>query len=169
MGNFMLCSLPVVWSELLFSHAQLFVTSYSPQGSSVHVIFQARILEWVAISFSRGSFQPRGWTQVSCTIGRFFTYWAMREARLLFDLRTNCSGGDEDNGPPSKGPMHALLYSVPMTLQQATASPCLHRRLLDTHRQVWVSLLWDHCSFLLGPGVTRFCLCPPRVCFLSPV
>ena len=49
-------------------------------GSSVHGIFQARILEWVAISFSRGSSWPRNWTQVSCTIGRFFTSWATREA-----------------------------------------------------------------------------------------
>ena len=32
----------------------------------------------------------------------------------------------------------------------------------DTHGQVWVSFLWGHCSFLLGP---RLCLCPPRVCF----
>ena len=45
----------------------------NPPGSSVHEIFQARILEWVAISFSRGSSQPRDRTQVSCTAGRFFT------------------------------------------------------------------------------------------------
>ena len=38
----------------------------SPSGSSVHGILQARILEWVAISFSRGSSHPRGQTQVSC-------------------------------------------------------------------------------------------------------
>ena len=42
-------------------------------GSSVHGIFQARVLEWVAISFSRGSSQPRDRTQVSCTAGRCFT------------------------------------------------------------------------------------------------
>ena len=48
--------------------------------------------------------------------------------------------------------MHALLHSVPLTTQQATTDPRLHWRLLDTHRQVWVSLLWSHCSFLLGPG-----------------
>ena len=52
----------------------------SPPGSSVHEIFQARILEWVAISFSRGSSQPRDWTRVSCTAGRFFTDWTTREA-----------------------------------------------------------------------------------------
>ena len=52
----------------------------SPPGSSVHEIFQARILEWVAISFSRGSSQPRDQTRVSCTAGRFITDWATREA-----------------------------------------------------------------------------------------
>ena len=45
----------------------------SPPGFSVHGIFQARILEWVAISYSRGSSQPRDRTQVSCIAGRFFT------------------------------------------------------------------------------------------------
>ena len=44
-------------------------------GSSVHRFFQARILEWVAISFSRGSSQPRGWTRVSSIAGRCFTLY----------------------------------------------------------------------------------------------
>ena len=48
----------------------------SPPGSSVHGISQARILEWVAISFSRGSSQPRDQTQVYLIAGRFFTIWA---------------------------------------------------------------------------------------------
>ena len=42
-------------------------------GSSVHGIFQARVMEWVAISFSRGSSQPRDRTWVSLIVGRFFT------------------------------------------------------------------------------------------------
>ena len=46
-----------------------------------HGILQARILEWVAFLFSRGSFQPRDWSQVSRITGRFFTNWAIREAR----------------------------------------------------------------------------------------
>ena len=46
---------------------------YSLPGSSVHGILQARLLEWVSMSFSRGSSQPRDWTQVSCIAGRFFT------------------------------------------------------------------------------------------------
>ena len=51
---------------------------YSLPGSYVHGILQARILEWVAIPFSRGSSQPRDQTQVSCIAGRFFTVWATR-------------------------------------------------------------------------------------------
>ena len=45
----------------------------SPPGFSVHGILQTRILEWVAISFSRGSSQPTDWSQVSCIVGGFFT------------------------------------------------------------------------------------------------
>ena len=44
----------------------------SPPGYSVHGILQTRILEWVAIPFSRGSSQPRDWTHVSCIAGRLF-------------------------------------------------------------------------------------------------
>ena len=51
-------------------------------GSSVHEIFQARVLEWAAISFSRGSSQPRDGTWVSHIAGRHFTVWATREAPL---------------------------------------------------------------------------------------
>ena len=43
-----------------------------PPGSSVHGILQARILEWVAISYSRGSLQPRDQTEI-CIAGKFFT------------------------------------------------------------------------------------------------
>ena len=46
---------------------------YSPPGSSVHGILQVRILEWVAISSSRGSSQPEDQTQVSCIAGKLFT------------------------------------------------------------------------------------------------
>ena len=53
---------------------------YSPPGSSVHGVFQARILEWIAISFSRGSSPLRDWTWVFCIAGGFFTSWATRKA-----------------------------------------------------------------------------------------
>ena len=49
-------------------------------GSSVHGIFQARILEWVAISFSRRSSRLRDWTWVFCIVGRRFTIWATRKS-----------------------------------------------------------------------------------------
>ena len=51
----------------------------SLSGSSVHGILQARILEWVSISFSRGSSKARDRAWVSCIISRFFTVWATRE------------------------------------------------------------------------------------------
>ena len=50
----------------------------SPPGSFLHGISQARTLEWVAIPLSRASSWPRDQTQVSSTVGRFFTIWAMR-------------------------------------------------------------------------------------------
>ena len=61
--------------------AQLCPTFCDPMHYTVHGILQARILEWVAFPFSRGSSQPRDWTQVSCIAGRFFTTRATREAQ----------------------------------------------------------------------------------------
>ena len=61
--------------------------------------------------------------------------------------------------------MNALLHSVPPTLQQATANPHLHQRLLDTQGQVWVSLLWGHCSFLLGPSAHKVLFMPSKSLF----
>ena len=54
--------------------------------SSLHEILQARILEWVAISFSRGSSWPRDPTQVSCIAGRFFIVWAGREVYCKLNI-----------------------------------------------------------------------------------
>ena len=53
----------------------------SPPGSSVHGNLQARLLEWVDFPSSRGSSQPRYWTQVSLIVGGFFTSWATREGQ----------------------------------------------------------------------------------------
>ena len=58
---------------------------YIPPGFSVNGILQARILEFVAIPFSRGSSWLRDQTRVSCIAGRFFTIWATREE--LFFLK----------------------------------------------------------------------------------
>ena len=61
--------------------AQWYLTLCDPMGYKVHGILQARILEWVAFPFSRGSSQPRDRTQVSRFAGGFFTSWATREAQ----------------------------------------------------------------------------------------
>ena len=74
-------ALPLIFSQLVWVYAkslQSCLTLCNPmncslQGSSVHGIFQARTLKWVAISFSKRSFQHRDWTLVACLTGRFFT------------------------------------------------------------------------------------------------
>ena len=60
----------------------------SRPDSSVHGILQARILEWVAIPFSRISSQPRDWAWVSCIAGGFLTIWATREAHHSYLRRS---------------------------------------------------------------------------------
>ena len=64
-----------------------------------------------------------------------------------------------------KNPMHVLLYSLPPTPQQAINNPCLCWRLLNTHRQVWVSHIWGHYSFLLGPGAHKVLFVPSKSLF----
>ena len=76
----------VTWKKVKLLLAQSCLTLWDPMncsspGSSVHGISQARILEWIAIPFSRRSYQPRDQSRVSCIAGRFFTIWATREAR----------------------------------------------------------------------------------------
>ena len=48
---------------------------------------------------------------------------------------------------------------VPLNPHQATVDPHPHQRLLDTHKQIWLNLLWGHCSFHLGPGVHKVFFC----------
>ena len=58
-------------------------------GSSIHGTFQAIVLEWIAISFSRGSSQPRDQTQVSHIVDRRFTVWATREVIIYIYVCVN--------------------------------------------------------------------------------
>ena len=67
---------PVIWIPALLHPAQHFA------WCTLHISSLARILEWVAFRFSRGSSQPRDWTQISHIAGIFFTSWATREAQL---------------------------------------------------------------------------------------
>ena len=61
----------------------------SLSGSSVHGIFQATVLEWIAISFSRGSSRTRNRTRVSHIVGRRFTVWATREVSRYVHISAN--------------------------------------------------------------------------------
>ena len=72
-----------LWSQVKVKVkvAQLCPTLCKPLDYTVHGILQARILEWAAFPFSRGSSQSRGWTQVSHIAGGFFTSWDIREAQ----------------------------------------------------------------------------------------
>ena len=74
-------AIPTTQPVMKVKVAQLCLTLCDPMDYTVHGIFQARILEWVAFPFSRGSSQPRDWTQVSLIAGGFSTYWATREAQ----------------------------------------------------------------------------------------
>ena len=76
---------------------------YRLPRSSVHGIFQAKIVQWVAISFSRGSSWPRDWTWVCCISGGFFTVWATRE------VLTHCFNSAVH---PCQSPVHTNFYKV---------------------------------------------------------
>ena len=87
----------------------------------------------------------------------------------LIELNWNCGGGNEDNDNLlQKVPFMHCCTQCPQPCSRpwpATADPCLCQRLLDIHRQVWVSLLWGHCSFLLGPGAHKVLFVPSKNLF----
>ena len=75
------------WSEVAQSCPTLCnPIACSLPGSSVHGIFQAIVLEWIAISFSRGSSPPRDWNRVSHIVCRRFTVWATRGVRIFTSI-----------------------------------------------------------------------------------
>ena len=74
-------SLQEVINILKVKVAQLCRILCDPIDYGVYGLLQARTLDWVALAFSRGSSQPRDWTQVSCIAVGFFTSWATREAQ----------------------------------------------------------------------------------------
>ena len=109
-------------------------------GSSVRGIFQAIVLEWIAISFSRGSSRPRDGTQDSRIVDRRFTVWATREANDYGHLRS-----------VSFNPFNTLfIYS-------GYNSSMLPVRKLHPERKYKINQSWDnHCYF--GHVVTRWSL-----------
>ena len=114
---------------------------YSPPGSSVHGILQERILEWVAIPFSRGSFQPRDQTQVSCTAGGFLTFWATRKA----------------SGPLyPRAFFHVCLWLNQLWPGQTSGclchpADCSHTGLMSSEAQAWNSMMILPWTFSFNP------------------
>ena len=110
----------------------------SPPGSSVHEIFQARILEWVAISFSRGSSQPRDRTRVSCTAG-FKVSWK------------TCQIGE--------GTMVTSLFAWFQSLQY------IHH---GSYRKEWEDISWSIAGLILDANSHFHTLGPlPRICLVT--
>ena len=103
--------------------------------SSIHGLLQARVPEWVAISSSRASSQPKDWTQVSCTADRCFTLWGNREA-LMRRLSKCCQPprgvqvgwGSTDWEPPPWS--HCFSVCRVWTAYLMAASPGSGRHLL---------------------------------------
>ena len=102
---------------------------------TVHEILRAWILEWVAFPFSIGSSQPRDWTQVSCTVGGFFTSWATRAQLFSHSVMSNSL--------PPHGLQHARL-----------PCPSLSPRVCPNSHSLswWCHLILFH-PFLLKPSI----------------
>ena len=128
------CNAGVKWSEV----AQLCPILCDPMGcrlpgSSVHGIFQAIVLEWIAISFSSRSSQPRDWTWVSRIVDRHFTVWATREVGDARDPGAIPGSGRS----AGEGLGYPLQYSwAPLMAQLVKNLPAM--------RETWVwSLGWE--------------------------
>ena len=93
-------------------------TLCDPMVYTVHGILQARILEWVAIPFSRGSSQPRDQPQVSRIAGRFFTSWATRDAQEYWSGSPISSPADLPDSGIKLGSPALQVDSLPVKLSE---------------------------------------------------
>ena len=137
----------------MFSHSVMSwdPTSCNLPGSSVQGTLQARILQWVAISFSRGSSQPRDLTKVFCIAGRFFTHWATREACYKGqdrDLKKTdtCRASGEGWPSSSRGSPSTSLF---LSIHIAFSSCQLHDTWLPScfGGQLAATKPWATCAF----------------------
>ena len=105
----------------------------SPPGSSLHGIFQARVLEWIAISFSKGSSWTRDRTWVSCIAGWCFTSWATRESpKEQWKWKWS----------------HVLLFATPWAVAYQ-APPSME----FSRQEYWSGLLFPSPGDLPDPGI----------------
>ena len=126
------------------SRVWLFAT---PWTVAYHGIFQARVLEWVAISFSRGSSEPRDWTWVSCIVGRHFIIWATREVTMKpwnFIIR------DTKDCPLPKNTFYAWWPPLSTAKLQGWTCKQAEELVVDKQRSewCWVALCPQIFSFL---------------------
>ena len=142
-------------------------------GSSICGVFQARVLEWVAISFSRGSSRPRDWTWVSCIVGRCFTIWAIliwtsfnvftEFVTLLLLLLMFCFFSHKACGilaprPGIEPTPHALEGDVPTTGPPGKSPKSMLNITLERASQNTEMLLWSWLSLVSNLSVV---LIPP--------
>ena len=115
------------------------VTLCNPMDHTAHGTFQARILEWVAFPFSRGSSQPRVRTQVSHIAGRFFTSWATREAQNLVSAwsgsrgswEEHCSWTGSQEQPPGRSSLNCGWVDATATQEEGSET----RKVRESSRQ----------------------------------
>ena len=98
---------------------------YSPPGSSLHGILQARILECVAISFSRGSSRPRNETRVFRILGRRFNLWATRDFNFFFqEAQVNYSFWGVHFGGKAEPHYFISTYNNPLSIAGLRITQC---------------------------------------------
>ena len=133
------------WKWKSLRHVLLFAAPWNCRpGFSVHGFFLARILEWVAIPFSRVSFQPRDRTQLSCIAGRFFTSWATREAqnkpKIRFFKKMSRTNGQARGWAFQT---YTLDYDTLPLLRPCCPRPCHHGGLDPIFWAAWIwVVLW---------------------------
>ena len=121
-------------------------------GSSGHGILQTRILEWVAIPFSRGSSLPRDRTPVSCIAGMFFTVWATREG--LSPLKSVQSLSHVWLFVTSRAAAHQASLSITSSqsfLKLMSIKSVMPSNLLDFYILLFI-LQWHSSQSLLEPS-----------------
>ena len=101
-------------------------TLCDPMDYTAQGILQTRILEWVAIPFSRGSSQPRDWTQFSRIASGFFTSWATREAQEYWSGQPNPSPVDLPNPGIEPGSPALQADTLPSELSGKPRKPNMH-------------------------------------------
>ena len=118
--------------------------NYSPPGSSVHGIFQAIILEWVAIPFSRES----SWHIVSWLVGEFFTIWATRDALSTPRTLNNRHAGITDEAKKDAVSEVKVTQSCPIPCD---SMDCTVQGILQTRILKWVA--FPSSEDLPNPGI----------------